>query len=65
MNLENIIVSEVSQREKEKYMISLVSLYSWKESYENLNSVLKSQDITLPTKVQIVKAMVFPAVMYR
>ena len=65
MKLENIIVSEVSQREKEKYMISLVSLYSWKESYENLNSVLKSQDITLPTKVQIVKAMVFPAVMYR
>ena len=46
-------------------MISLVSLYSWKESYENLNSVLKSQDITLPTKVQTVKAMVFPAVMYR
>ena len=65
MNLENIIVSEVSQREKEKYMISLVSLYSWKESYENLDSVLKSQDITLPTKVHIVKAMVFPAVMYR
>ena len=30
----------------------------------NLNSVLKSRDITLPTKVNIVKAMVFPAVMY-
>ena len=30
----------------------------------NLNSVLKSKDITLPTKVQIVKAMVFPVVMY-
>ena len=30
----------------------------------NLNSVLKSRDITLPTKVHLVKAMVFPAVMY-
>jgi len=29
----------------------------------NLDSVLKSKDITLPTKVQIVKAMVFPVVM--
>ena len=29
----------------------------------NLDSVLKSRDITLPTKVHIVKAMVFPAVM--
>ena len=31
----------------------------------NLDSILKSRDITLPTKVQIVKAMVFPVVMYR
>ena len=30
----------------------------------NLDSILKSRDITLPTKVLIVKAMVFPAVMY-
>ena len=30
----------------------------------NLDSILKSKDITLPTKVHIVKAMVFPAVMY-
>ena len=30
----------------------------------NLDSVLKSRDITLPTKVHIVKAMVFPEVMY-
>ena len=30
----------------------------------NLNRVLKSRDITLPTKVHIVKAMVFPVVMY-
>ena len=30
----------------------------------NLNSLLKSKDITLPTKVHLVKAMVFPVVMY-
>ena len=31
----------------------------------NLDSVLKSRDITFPTKVYIVKAMVFPTVIYR
>ena len=31
----------------------------------NLDSILKSRDITLPTKVRLVKAMVFPVVMYR
>ena len=31
----------------------------------NLDSILKSKDITLPTKVHLVKAMVFPVVMYR
>ena len=30
----------------------------------NLHSVLKSRDITLPTKVHLVKAMIFPVVMY-
>ena len=30
----------------------------------NLDSILKSKDITLPTKVHLVKAMVFPVVMY-
>ena len=30
----------------------------------NLNSTLKTRDITLPTKVRLVKAMVFPVVMY-
>ena len=30
----------------------------------NLDSILKSRDITLPTKVHLVKAMVFPGVMY-
>ena len=31
----------------------------------NLDSILKSRDIILPTKVRLVKAMVFPVVMYR
>ena len=31
---------------------------------ENLDSIFKSRDITLPTKVRLVKAMVFPVVMY-
>ena len=31
----------------------------------NLDSILKSRDITLPTKINLVKAMVFPVVMYR
>ena len=39
-------------------------LTPWKESYDQLDSILKSRDITLPTKVRLVKAMVFPVVMY-
>ena len=35
-----------------------------RKAMTNLDRVLKSQDITLPTKVHIVKAMVFPVVMY-
>ena len=35
-----------------------------REVMTNLESILKSRDITLPTKVCLVKAMVFPAVMY-
>ena len=31
----------------------------------NLDSILKSRDITLPTKVHLVKGMVFPVIMYR
>ena len=35
-----------------------------REVMTNLNSILKRRDITLPTKVHLVKAMVFPVVMY-
>ena len=36
-----------------------------RKAMTNLDSILKSRDITLPTKGHIVKAMVFPVVMYR
>ena len=36
-----------------------------RKAMTKLDSILKSSDITLPTKVRLVKAMVFPVVMYR
>ena len=39
-------------------------LTTWKESYDQPRQHIKSRDITLPTKVRLVKAMVFPGVMY-
>ena len=39
-------------------------LREYRRSMTNLDSILKSKDITLPTKVRLVKAMVFPVVMY-
>ena len=39
-------------------------LAPWKKTMTNLDSILKSRDITLPKKVPLVKAMVFPVVMY-
>ena len=35
-----------------------------RKAMNNLDSILKSRDITLPTKVHLVKAMLFPVVMY-
>ena len=35
-----------------------------RKAMTNLDSILKNKDITLPTKVRLVKAMVFPVVMY-
>ena len=39
-------------------------LVPWRKGITNLDSILKSRDITLPTKVHLVKAMVSPVVMY-
>ena len=57
--------------------VNIMSLYFFKQvnnsqrclllgrkAVTNLDSILKSRDITLPTKVHIVKAMVFPVAMY-
>ena len=44
--------------------MKLKDTYSLEEVMTNLGSILKSRDITLPTKVRLVKAMVFPVVMY-
>ena len=40
-------------------------LFLGRKAMKNLDSILKSREITLPTKVHIVKAMVFSVVMYR
>ena len=40
-------------------------LFLGRKAMTNLDRVLKSRDITLPTKIHLVKAMVFPVVMYR
>ena len=39
-------------------------LFLGRKAMTNLDSVLKSREITLPTEVHIVKAMVFPVIMY-
>ena len=39
-------------------------LFLGRKAMTNLDSILKSKDITLPTKVRLVKAMVFPVVMF-
>ena len=44
--------------------MKLKTFAPWKKVMTNLDSIFKSRDITLPTKVRLVKAMVFPVVMY-
>ena len=44
--------------------MKLKDLLLGRKAITNLDSVLKSRDITLPTKIHIVKAVVFPVVMY-
>ena len=41
-----------------------MTLAPWKKSYDQPRQHIKSRDITLPTKVRLVKAIVFPVVMY-
>ena len=44
--------------------MKLKDAYSLEESLTNLDRIFESRDITLPTKVRLVKAMIFPVVMY-
>ena len=44
--------------------LAAYSLLPGRKAMTNLYSILKSRDITLPTKILLVKAMVFPVVMY-
>ena len=44
--------------------MKLKDAYSSEGVMTNLNSIFKSRDIILPTKIRLVKAMVFPVVMY-
>ena len=46
-----------------KITVDVTAAMKLKDAY-NLNSILKSRDITLPKKVHLVKAMLFPVVMY-
>ena len=42
----------------------LKEVCSWKKNYDKLDSILKRRDITLLIKVRLVKAMIFPVVIY-
>ena len=55
--LQNHADSECSHETKRRLLLG-------RKTMINLDSILKSRDITLPTKVNLVKAMVFPVVMY-
>ena len=46
------------------FLYFLILFCFFQENMTNLDSIFKSRDITLPTKVHLVKAMVFPVVMY-
>ena len=47
-----------------KYSLGISNFLEEISSMTNLDTILKSRDITLPTKVCLVKAMVFPVVIY-
>ena len=57
--METVITADVDSRHEIKRCLLL-----GRKAVTNLHSILKSRDITLPTKVHLVKAMVIPVVMY-
>ena len=57
LGLQNLCDSNCSHEIKRHLLLE-------RKAMRNLDSILKNRDITLPTKVPIVKAMIFPIVMY-
>ena len=57
LGLQITVDSDCSHESKKRLLLG-------RKAMTNLDSIFKSRDITLPTKVHIVKAMVFPIVMY-
>ena len=55
------LASVVYKRPLKKY--SLIFSFLGRKAMKNLDSILKSRDVILPTKIHIIKAMVFPVVM--
>ena len=55
---------DCSHEIKKQNKTNKTRLFLGRKALTNLDSILKSRDITFPTKVHLVKAMVFPAVMY-
>ena len=63
--METVIIflgSKITENGDQSYEIKRRSLFG-RKAMTNLDSILKSRDITVPTKVYIVKVMVFPVVM--
>ena len=56
--------SKIAADDDGSHEIKRCLLAAWKKTITNLHSILKIRDITFLTKFHIVKAMVFPAVMY-
>ena len=61
--MPGVLQSMGSQRVGHNWVTEL-NFFIGRKAMANLDSILKIRDITLPTKVHLVKAMVFPVVMY-
>ena len=62
LNLEQWAL-KLNQKLYQKYIIYMFMLFG-RKVMTNVNSILKSRDITLPTKIDLIRALVFAVVMY-
>ena len=60
----NFLGSKITADGECSHEIKRSLLVPWKKNYDQPSSILKRRDIALPTKVHLVKAMVFPVIMY-